>query len=147
MTPTSSESRTDRLSRAIVAAISGDAAQVEKLFTHDVVGTGPVISVTSRAELEGALEQRDGSLLDVEVQLSPLEVSGNQAAVEWVASAVESTSLAVDARSPGEAVPTSRRVRVRAVTVAEFDGDLISSFRSYWNDFPLLQEIRADEAR
>jgi hypothetical protein len=143
------DARTERLSRAIVAAITGDAAQVEKLFTHDVVGSGPAISVTSRAELEGALEQRDGSLLDIEVQLSPLEVSGNQAAVEWVASAVPATSVAVavDERRAGELAPTAERIRVRAVTVAEFEGDLISSFRSYWNEFPRVPGFRDTTTR
>ena len=90
---TANDARTERLSRAIVAAVSADASQVEKLFTHDVVGTGSVLSVSSRAELEGALKSRDGSLLDIEIQLSPLDVCGNQAALEWVASAVESSSL------------------------------------------------------
>jgi hypothetical protein len=141
--------RTDRLSRAIVAAISGDATQVDRLFTDDVVGTGPVISVKSRAELADALEEREGSLLDVEVQLSPLDVSGGPAAVEWVASAVQSASVAVDEQHSGKVVPTSRRVRVRAITVADFDGDLISSFRTYWNDFPLplRHEIREGDGR
>ena len=134
--------RIDRLSRAIVAAIAGDAAQLERLVTHDVVGSGPITAVSSRAELADALEARDGALLDIEVQLSPLPVSGSQAAVEWVASAVPASSVLVDTRGVDAPAPSARRVRVRAVTVAEFDGDLISSFRSYWNEFPDLPECR-----
>ncbi len=142
-----SAARTDRLARAIVAGINGDASQLQNLFSHDVVGTGPVLAVTSRAELADALESHAGALLDVEIQLSPLDVAGNQAAVEWVASAVESSSVEVAGHHTGEVTPKAHRVRVRAVTVAEFDGDLITSFRSYWNDFPKVAGLREVDAR
>jgi hypothetical protein len=31
---------------------------------------------------------------------------------------------------------------MRAATVAEFEGDQICSFRSYWDDLPALQGVR-----
>lgn len=134
--------RAERLSEAIVAAISGDVSQVEELFTPDVVGSGPATSVSSREELAIEIEERDGTFADVEVAFAPLDVSGEQAAVEWVASAVHSGPLALDESRAGVLAPTGRRVRVRAVTVAEFDGEQICSFRSYWDDLPLLQDVR-----
>jgi len=138
----SDTARADRLSRAIVAAITGDISEVEELFTHDVVGSGPAISVSSREELAIDIEERDGTFTDVEVALAPLEVSRGQACVEWVASAVHSGPLVLDESRAGVPTPSGRRVRVRAVTVAEFEGDRICSFRSYWDDLPMLRALR-----
>jgi hypothetical protein len=147
MTGTTSETRSDRLSAAILDAILGDASRVEQLFTHDVVGSGPTLSVRSREELAIELEDRDGTFKDVEVAFAPLDVSGPQAAVEWVASAVHARPLRLADSRAVDLAPAGRRVRVRAITVAEFEGDRICSFRSYWDDVPALQEIRATQPR
>jgi ketosteroid isomerase-like protein len=138
----SPDARAERLSEAILAGISGDVSKVEELFTSDVVGSGPVLSVSSREELALEFEEREGTFTDVEVALAPLDVAGDQACVEWVASGVETGSLAIEESRMGVLAPTGRRIRVRAVTVAEFDGDQICSFRSYWDDVPVLQEVR-----
>ncbi len=74
-------------------------------------------------------------------------MSGSQACVEWVASAVHAGPLVLDERRAAVTIPSGRRVRMRAVTVAEFEGEQISSFRSYWDDLPLLQEISAAKRR
>jgi len=124
------DQRADRLSQAIVAAISGDVNTLADLVTHDVVGTGPAVSVSDRAELTVEIATRD-NLTDVEIALAALDVSGDQACVEWVVSGERPSG------GPGG------RVRVRAITVAEFDGDQICSFRSYWDDTSVLDEIRA----
>lgn len=128
------DARAERLSRAIVAAISGDVNVLNELVTHDVVGSGPAISVSDRAELAVEIGTRD-NLTDVEIALSALDVSGDQACVEWVVSGEP------PAGRPGE------RVRVRAITVAEFDGNQICSFRSYWDDTSLLEGTGAGADR
>jgi ketosteroid isomerase-like protein len=137
------QSRAERLCAAILAAISGDVSYVGQHFTQDVVGSGPTVSVKSREELAVEIEERDGTFTDVEVAFSPLEVTGTQAAVEWVASGVHSGPLPLPERLGGDLAPTGRRVRVRAITVAEFDGDQICSFRSYWDDLPALRDLRS----
>jgi ketosteroid isomerase-like protein len=139
--------RSDRLARAIVDAISGDVSRVEELFTQDVVGSGPAISVSSREELAIDIEEREGTFTDVEVAIAPLDVGGSQACVEWVATAVHSGPLVLDESRTGVLIPTGRRFRVRAVTVAEFEGDRICSFRSYWDDLPILQDLREPQLR
>lgn len=135
--------RARRLTRAIEAAITGDVTGFEDLFTPDVVGHGPALSVSSRDELTTGVKQHRGELADVEVACAPLDVSGPQAAVEWVASAIHSTPSA----SPANASPTGRRIRVRAVTIAEFEAGRIRSFRSYWDDFGVLGDARRAPAR
>jgi hypothetical protein len=133
--------RAERLSEAISATIAGDASRVTEWFTHDVVGSGPVLAVRSRDELVSDIEARDGTFVDVEIAFAPLDVAGPQACIEWVASARHAGPLVLDGRNDCFALPTGRRVRMRAVTVAEFEGDQICAFRSYWDDLPLLQEI------
>ena len=142
-----STARAEQLSRAILATISGDASRLNELFTHDVVGSGPATSVSSRAELTLDIEERAHTFVDVEVALAPLDVSGPQACVEWVASGVHAGPLVLDESRVGVPVPTGRRVRVRAVTVADFEGDRICAFRSYWDDLSLLEELREPNPR
>ena len=138
---TASTKRADRLSEAITATITGDASRVQDWFTDDVVGTGPVISVRSRAALASDIRDRSGAFTDVEIAFSPLDVAGPKACVEWVASAVHAGPLVLDDSRAAVIVPSGRRVRMRAVTVAEFEGEQISAFRSYWDDLPALQDI------
>jgi ketosteroid isomerase-like protein len=138
--------RAERLSEAITATIAGDASRVKEWFTHDVVGSGPVLAVRSRDELVTDIEARDGTFVDVEIAFAPLDVEGAQACVEWVASARHAGPLVLDGREDRLVMPTGRRVRLRAVTVAEFEGDRICAFRSYWDDLRLLQELEDAEA-
>ncbi len=37
--------------------------------------------------------------------------------------------------------PTGKRVRLRGITVADFDEDRISSFRQYWDELALLIQL------
>ena len=119
--------RADRLSEAISAAISGDVRPIEELFTPDVVGSGPALTVASRDELRNGIKAHRGSFVDVEIAFAPLDVGGRQAAVEWVASGRHTPP-------EGDDRVTAERIRVRAVTVAEFEVGRICSFRSYWDD-------------
>jgi ketosteroid isomerase-like protein len=128
------EQRAHRLTQAIAAAVEGDVSPVEQLFTPDVVGAGPVLAVSSRDELTDGIKARRGELHDIEIAFAPLEVGGRQAAVEWVASGVCAVPDRLEPTRPETDAPVGRQVRVRAVTVAEFEDGRICSFRSYWND-------------
>jgi ketosteroid isomerase-like protein len=141
------QARAQRLTEVIAAAIRGDASKVADWFTLDVVGSGPVIRVKSRAELDSDIRERAATFTDLEIAFSPLDVAGPQACVEWVASAVHTGPLVLDERRAAVVVPTGRRVRMRAVTVAEFEGDQISSFRSYWDDLPALSDLHETKHR
>jgi ketosteroid isomerase-like protein len=143
---TSNDERGARLARAITATIAGDTAQLRGLFTDDVVASGPAIRATSRAELASQVERRVAAFSDRKVTVAPLDVAGAQACVEWVASGVHSGPLAMEtASSPaGVIAPTGRRVRIRAISVAEFEGDQICSFRSYWDTGALLDDLGAN---
>jgi SnoaL-like domain len=126
--------RAEHLTQAIRAAVEGDVTPIELLFTPDVVGSGPALNVSSRDELTTGIKARRGELLDVEIAFAPLEVGGRQAAVEWVASGLHAGPVVVEPARIVPDLPLGHRVRVRAVTVAEFEGSRICSFRSYWDE-------------
>jgi hypothetical protein len=127
------------LERAIEANLTGDSAVICVLYTDDVQGSSPVLNISSAAELAVELEDREDAFSDVEIELAPLEVSGDKACVEWVARATHSGALVVDDDLVIE--PTGRRFALRGVTVADFEGDRICAFRQYWDEVELLEGL------
>ena len=77
---------------------------------------------------------------DLSVVVHPLDVGGDRACVEWLASAVQSVPFPLG-DGGGVVEPTSRRLQLRGVSVAEFDGPRISVFRHYWDEASLLGEL------
>ncbi len=130
--------RAATLIRALEASVTGDSTVVAELFTDDVRGWAPAMSVSSAAELAGELEDRDESFSDIELDVSPLDVGGDRAAVEWIVTLTHSGPLEVD-----DVViePTGARVSLHGMTVAEFAGDKICSFRQYWDEVELLEQL------
>ena len=130
--------RAATLIRALEASVVGDSSVVAHLFTDDVCGWAPIATVTSAAELAVELEDRGEAFSDVELDVSPLDVGGDCAAVEWIATVTHSGPLEVR----GKVIePTGVRVCVHGVTVAEFVGDRIRSFRQYWDETELLVQL------
>jgi ketosteroid isomerase-like protein len=138
---TTNEERGARLARAIQASFSGDTTRLRGLFTDDVVASGPSIRTESATELADQIERSIGAFSERKVAVAPLDVSGNQACVEWVASGVHSGPYQFGRAGAGVIEPTGRRVKIRAISVAEFDGDQICSFRSYWDTTAVLEEL------
>lgn len=132
-------SRALRLERAVRASILGDSSVVDELYTADVRGWSPRLEVSSAAELAFELELHDSAFSDMDVHVSPLDVNGPQACVEWQATAVHSG--AIGAGRGVRVAPTGKRVLVRGATIAEFDGERICSFRQYWDELSLLVEL------
>ena|SRR5215207_470593 len=135
----SSVDRAAVLVRALEATVTGDSRVVRELYTDDVQGLSPTMSVSSAAELAIALEDREDAFSDIDVDVSPLDVGDDQACVEWVASATHSGPLVLDDDVVIE--PTGRRFTLRGVTIADFDGDLIRAFRQYFDEVSLLEQL------
>jgi hypothetical protein len=150
LTPTtiSNRVRAERLVRAVKASVSGSSSEISDLYTEDVQGWSPNGTVTSSAELAVEFEDRDDAFSELEIVVVALDVGGDRACVEWVASVLHTGPLIDDHNARVD--PTGRRLTLRGVTVAEFDGDRICSFRQYWNELEWLdqlQRIRDDEDR
>ena len=71
--------------------------------------------------------------------VTPIEVVGERACVEWVVTLTHSGLLAIDDETVIE--PTGARVTLHGVTIAEFTGDKICSFRQYWDEVELLAQL------
>jgi ketosteroid isomerase-like protein len=128
----SNADRATVLVRALRASAAGDSSVVKDLFTADVRGTSPVLAVASAAELAVELEDGDTAFTDIELDVRPLDVAGECACVEWTVTATRADPSAVDDHRPIE--PTGLRCTLRGVTIAEFEGDRIRSFRQYWDE-------------
>ncbi len=97
------------------------------------------MTVSSAAELAGEFEDRAGVFTDIVLDVAPLDVGGERACAEWVATITHSGPLAVDDDVVLE--PTGVRCSLHGVTVAEFEGDRIRSFRQYWDEAEVLAQI------
>ena len=135
----SNAERAATLVRALEASIVGDSTVIADLYTDDVRGWAPALTVSSAAELAVEFEDRDGAFSDIELDVSPFDVADDRACVEWVVSLTHSGPLELDDDNVLD--PTGLRVSLHGVTVAEFDGARISSFRQYWDEVELLEQL------
>ena len=127
---------------ALRAAIGGDLEAAYELFTEDVMGWSPNLVVRSRAELLMAMLAHDDALTEVEVAIEPVDVIGDKAIAEWVATATFSGPFLVDDDLLVE--PNGRRLVMAGVTIAEFRGPQIRAFRSYFDDGAFLEQMLTD---
>jgi ketosteroid isomerase-like protein len=135
----SNAERAATLVRALEASIVGDSTVIAELYTDDVKGWAPALTVSSAAELAVEFEDRDGAFSDIELDVSPFDVADDRACVEWVVTLTHSGPLELDDDIVID--PTGLRVSLHGVTVAEFDGARISSFRQYWDEVELLEQL------
>lgn len=131
------------LRRLLRAAVTGDGDAMADLVTTDVTGWSPNLFVTSRDDLLAALERRDDAFSGIEIQVQALDQVGDKAIAEWHMAADHTGRLAVDDDLVIE--PTGRRLHVSGATVAEFDGDRICAFRSYFDDLALVEQVLANQ--
>jgi len=136
--PSTSE-RATLLMRGVAASLTGDSSVIAELYTDDVKARALGAEVSSAAELAIELEDRDAPFSDVELVFGPLEVGGDQACVEWQMTGTHSGALVL---TDGVCIDaTGVRLTMHGVTVAEFTGERIRSFRQYWDDAELLAQL------
>lgn len=135
----SSGDRAAMLVQAIEASVTGDSRVIRELYADDVQGWSPVMTVSSAAELAVELEDRQEAFSDIDLEVTPLDVGGDQACVEWIATATHSGPLVIDEDIVIE--PTGGRFTLRGVTVADFERDRIRAFRQYWDEVSLLEQL------
>jgi ketosteroid isomerase-like protein len=136
---TDTAARADVLRDAMLAAVTGDQATIERAYTEDVTGWSPVMEVVSRDDLAADLAGRAGAFSDVDLVLDPVDAVGDKLIAEWRVAATHSGLLTLDQELALE--PTGRRVELRGVLIAEFEGDRIRRFRQYWNEVELLDGL------
>ena len=134
-----SESRKDVLLRALEAEIGGATVDPATLFTDDVVGWSPITTVSGLADLADLAAGHDTTFSNVLIMFRGLDEVGNKAFAEWLIEADHTGPMVLGEDAVLEA--TGRRVRLAGVTVADFRGEKIRSFRSYFDDVSLIEQI------
>ncbi len=134
-----SDPHADVFTQALDAIVGTGEADPKALFTDDVSGWSPVLNVSSLTELTQTLEQRDDALSNVTIDIRSLNSTGNRVVAEWRLDADHTGPLVLD--DEVTLPPTGRHVHLGGATFAEFDGDKISSFRTYFDEMALTEQL------
>jgi ketosteroid isomerase-like protein len=134
-----SGSRKEVLSNALKAESGDTSADLEALFTDDVVGWSPYATVSGLTALAGLSALREEAFSNVVITFRGLDEVGNKAFAEWLVEADHTGPLVLDEDSVLEA--TGRHVQLPGVTVADFRDGKIRSYRTYFDDLSLIEQI------
>ena len=121
---------------AVVGAGHGDPGT---LFTEDVRTWSPVLNAHSLAELSEELQDRDKALSNVTVSMRSLHSSGSRVMAEWRLEADHTGPLMLNEELTVPA--TGRHIHLGGATFAEFRGEKIQAFRSYFDEMALMEQI------
>jgi len=134
-----SESRKAVLLKALEAEVGGAPVDLGTLFTDDVVGWSPYASISGLTALADLAALREDAFSNVNISLRGLDEVGNKAFAEWLIDADHTGPLLLSEDAELEA--TGRHVQLAGVTVADFRGGKIRSFRTYFDDNSLIEQI------
>ena len=134
-----SESRKEVLLKALEAEVGGASADLGTLFTDDVVGWSPYAMVSGLTALAELAALREVAFSNVVLMLRGVDEVGNKAFAEWLIEADHTGPLVLG----GDAVvqATGRHVQLPGATVADFRDGKIRSFRTYFDDLALIEQI------
>jgi ketosteroid isomerase-like protein len=134
-----SGSRREVLSEAIRAEAGAASVDPETLFTDDVVGWSPYATVSGLTALADLAALREEAFSNVVITFRGLDEVGNKAFAEWLVEADHTGPLVLGEDSVLEA--TGRHVQLPGVTVADFRDGKIRSYRTYFDDISLIEQI------
>ena len=134
-----SASRRDVLSKALEAEVGGASADPGALFTDDVVGWSPYATVSGLGALAELAALREDAFSNVIIMFRGLDEVGNKAFAEWLIEADHTGPLVLGDEAVVEA--TGRHVRLPGVTIADFREGKIRSYRTYFDDLSMIEQI------
>jgi ketosteroid isomerase-like protein len=134
-----SSSRKEVLSDAIRAEAGDASVDLKTLFTDDVVGWSPYATVSGLAALADLSALREEAFSNVVITFRGLDEVGNKAFAEWLVEADHTGPLVLSEDAVLEA--TGRHVQLPGVTVADFREGKIRSYRTYFDDISLIEQI------
>jgi ketosteroid isomerase-like protein len=134
-----SRSRKEVLSDALRAEAGGAPADLGTLFTDDVAGWSPYATVSGLAALADLAALREEAFSNVVITFRGLDEVGNKAFAEWLVEADHTGPLVLSEDSL--LMATGRHVQLPGVTVADFRDGKIRSYRTYFDDISLIEQI------
>jgi ketosteroid isomerase-like protein len=134
-----SESRKDVLLKALEAEAGGASADLGTLFTDDVVGWSPYASGSGLPALAELSALRESAFSNTVIMFRGLDEVGSRAFAEWLIEADHTGPLVLEEDSVLEA--TGRHIRLAGVTVADFREGKIRSFRTYFDDLSVIEQL------
>jgi ketosteroid isomerase-like protein len=129
------------LLKALEAEVGGESVDLSTLFTDDVVGWSPYASVSGLTALAELSALREIAFSNVVIMFRGLDEVGNKAFAEWVIEADHTGPLVLGEDAVLEA--TGRHVQLAGATVADFRDEKIRSYRTYFDDISLIEQIVA----
>jgi ketosteroid isomerase-like protein len=134
-----SRSRKEVLSDALKAEVGAASADLKTLFTDDVTGWSPYATVSGLTALADLAALREEAFSDVVITFRGIDEVGNKAFAEWLVEADHTGPLVLSEDTTLEA--TGRHVLLPGVTVADFRDGKIRSYRTYFDDISLIEQI------
>ena len=134
-----SSSRKEVLTNALKAEVGDASVDLKTLFTDNVVGWSPYVTVSGLAAVADLSALREAAFSNVVITLRGLDEVGNKAFAEWLVEADHTGPLVLSEDSVLEA--TGRHLQLPGVTVADFREGKIRSFRTYFDDLSLIEQI------
>ena len=134
-----SGSRKNVLLKAIEAEASGAPVDLGTLFTDDIVGWSPYATVSGLTALADLAALHDVAFSNVVIKCRGLDEVGNKAFAEWLIEADHTGPLVLGEDVELEA--TGRHVQLAGVTVADFRDGRIRSYRTYFDDLSVIEQI------
>jgi ketosteroid isomerase-like protein len=127
------------LVKAIEADVGNAKVDLGTVFTDDVVGWSPYATISGLEGFAGLATLRETAFSNVVILLRGLDEVGNKAFAEWVIEADHTGPMVVSEDIVLEA--TGRHVKLAGVTVAEFREGKIRSYRTYFDDLSLFEQL------
>jgi len=124
---------------ALKAEVGAEPFDQGELFTDDVVGWSPYMTVSGLPSLVELSALHEVAFSNVVILIRGLDEVGNKAFAEWVIEADHTGPYVLGDGAVLES--TGRRVQLAGATVADFREGKIRSFRTYFDDISLLEQL------
>src|SRR3954469_16718864 len=134
-----SASRKAVMVKALEAEVGSDDVDLTTLFTDDVVGWSPYASISGLTGLAELSALREIAFSNIVIGLRGVDEVGNRVYAEWLIEADHTGPLVLDEDVVVEA--TGRHVQLAGVSVADFREGKIRSYRTYFDDLSMLEQI------
>src|SRR6478609_958466 len=125
--------------KAVEAEVGSTSVDLGTLFTEDVVGWSPYATIRGLTGLAELSALREIAFSNVVILLRGIDEVGNRVYAEWVIEADHTGPLVLDDDVVLD--PTGRHVELAGCSVADFREGKISSFRTYFDDLSMIEQI------